>query len=768
MARKRRTSSSAPPRVRPSRSSRRKRRTGRQLAGRLAVRGFIVALILLAGYTAWLDSRVRVQFEGKRWALPARVYARPLELWPGSRITPDALEAELRHAGYLRATGSGQLRPGSYRRARGQFIVAAREFPFWDGDEPARQIEIRFTGRGIGDIVSRGESIPLVRLEPALIGRIYPGHHEDRIMLRLAEAPPELVEGVLAVEDRGFFEHHGVSPRAIARAAWANLRALGVVQGASTLNQQLAKNFFLTPEQTVWRKFTEAIMAVLLDLRYSKEDLLETYLNEVYLGQEGRRAIHGFGLAARFYFGRRVDELDLSETALLIGLVRGASAYNPRRQPERAKARRDLVLDLMAGQEVITPAQAERAKARPLGVLPEVPRGASPHPAFVDLVRRQLARDYRDTDLRTEGLRIFTTLDPVLQLRAEEALTRGLDAAERRRRLLSGELQGALIAARADNGEVVALVGGRQARIPGFNRALDARRPIGSLAKPLVYLAALERGHTLASPVEDAPVNVTLDDGRTWNPRNHDGRYLGTMPLFRALALSRNAATTRLGLEVGVERVAEMFERLGANGPIRPLPSLLLGALSQSPFEVAQLYQGLANEGFLAPLRGIREVTGTTGQPRERYGLAVDPAAPPADIYLLRVALEAVLREGTGRRVGSTLPASLHPAGKTGTTDEGRDSWFAGFAGGLVVVAWVGYDDNRAANLSGAGQALRVWADFVSRLPPPQGAGAPVPPADVEWQWVKPGKRPFVTESDCPGALSLPFRAATAPPYRPC
>ena len=742
----------------------RSRGRARRFLFRIGWRAALVALVLGAGYVAWLDVRVRAEFEGKRWALPARVYARPVELWPGARLDPDALEAELRRSGYHHADHPG--RPGSYHRAADRFVIETREFRFWDSMEPARRIEIGFEAGVVRRIDASGDDVPIVRLDPPLIGRIYPGHHEDRVMVRLHEAPPALVAGLVAVEDHRFFEHHGISPISIARAAWANLRAAAVVQGGSTLTQQLAKNLFLSPERTLARKVDEAIMAVLLDARYPKEELLEVYLNEVYLGQEGRRAVHGFGLASWFYFGRRLDELDLAEAALLIGLARGASAYNPWRQPERARRRRDLVLDVMAARGVVGHAEAGAARARPLGVRSEVPRGASPHPAFIDLVRRQLSRDYRDGDLRTEGLRIFTALDPLVQSAAERTLARELAAAEQRRRFPAGALQGAVLVARADNGEVLAVVGDRRAQARGFNRALDAKRPIGSLVKPAVYLAALERGHSIADRIEDEPVEVSLDDGRRWAPRNYDGEHLGPMPLYRALALSRNTAAARLGLGIGVPRVAEVLERLGVAGPIRSSPSLLLGSIDLSPFEVAQAYQALANEGFRAPLRAIHEVTGPEGRPLARYGLAVEQVADPAAVYVLRAALEAVLREGTGRGVRGRLPPALHAAGKTGTTNGGRDSWFAGFAGGYVAVVWVGFDDNRAAGLSGSGQALRVWAGLVSRLPVPDTV--PAMPAGVEWQWSGFDGESFLTDPGCPGAVRLPFRGSDRLEYRPC
>ena len=737
---------------------------GRRLLRSFAWRAAVLVLVFAVGYVAWLDIRVRAQFEGKRWALPARVYARPVELWPGARLDPDTLEEELRRAGYH--PEGRPSRPGSYHRAGDRFVIEARAFRFWDAEEPARRIEVGFDAGVVRTLAAGGGPAAVVRLDPSLVGRIYPRHHEDRVLIRLGDAPPVLVAGLIAVEDRRFFDHHGISLIAVARAAWANLRAASFVQGGSTLTQQLAKNLFLSRERTLPRKASEALMALLLEARYPKEELLEVYLNEVYLGQDGRRAIHGFGLASWFYFGRRLDELDLPEAALLIGLARGASAYNPWRKPERALRRRDLVLDVMAARGVVGAAQAAAAKARPLGVRSERPRGASPHPAFIDLVRRQLSRDYRDGDLRTEGLRIFTALDPGVQSMAERVLARELAAAERRRGLTAGVLQGAVLVARAGNGDVLAVVGDRRARARGFNRALDAKRPIGSLIKPAVYLTALERGYSVASPVEDAPVEVRLDDGRRWAPRNHDGEHLGTMPLYRALALSRNAATARLGLSLGVPRVAAVLERLGLAGPLPSSPSLLLGSIDLSPFQVAQVYQTLANEGLRSPLRAIHEVTGPEGRPLARYGLSVEPVADPAAVYVLRAALEAVLEEGTGRTMRERLPAALRAAGKTGTTNGGRDSWFAGFAGGYVAVVWVGFDDNRAAGLSGSGQALRVFAGIVSRLP--AADAAPAAPDGVEWRWTGFDGDPYRTDPGCPGAVRLPHRGAAGLPYRPC
>lgn len=730
------------------------------------IRAALAGIVVFAGYAAWLDLTVRARFEGATWALPARLYARPLELYPGLRLTPRQLQAELRAAGYHSVRRVG--RPGSFTASGGTYDVATRAFTFWDGREPARRLRITLRKGVIRAVSEQGHDVALARLDPALIGRIYPGSLEDRIRVQLSDVPPLLLRGLLAVEDRRFYEHNGISLRGIARAMWANLRARRAVQGGSTLTQQLAKNLYLSSERTLWRKGNEALIALILELRYAKDALLEAYLNEIYLGQEGQRAIHGFGLASWFYFGRRLDELNVAESALLIGMVRGASLYNPRRSPTRALARRDLVLDVMSEQGIISPQEAERAKARPLGILREVPKGRTAHPAFVDLVRAQLARDYRDADLRSEGLQVFTTLEPLAQRRAERALSAALPQLERTRQLTKGALQGAVVLVRPSSGEVVGLVGDRNPRAQGFNRAVKAVRPIGSLVKPAVYLAALEagRGLHLMSPLLDAPLTVTQRGQPPWSPQNYDRKYAGEISLMSALVRSNNVATVRLGLDIGLASVVRTLERLGAGRPVLKVPATLLGSVSLSPLEVAQIYQTLANDGFRTPLRTIREVTDANGNPLSRYPLAVQKAADDGAVYLVQHALERVVREGTGRSALASMGPRQRFGGKTGTTDGLRDSWFAGFNHELLGVVWVGRDDNKEAGLTGASGALRIWADVVPPLASPVTETSPEPKG-VAWGWAAPdGAR--TTSPECPGAAHVPFLRANLPPFSAC
>ncbi|MHB1241728.1 MAG: penicillin-binding protein 1B, partial [Gammaproteobacteria bacterium] len=589
----------------------------------------------------------------------------------------------------------------------------------------------------------------------------YPSRAEDRILVRLNEVPPLLLQGLIAVEDRHFYQNFGIEPKAILRATLANLRAGHVVQGGSTITQQLVRNFFLSNTRSLSRKAKEAVMAMLLELHYSKQAILEAYINEVYLGQDGARSIHGFGLASRFYFDRPLARLKLPQLALLIGMVKGPSYYDPRRHPQQAKTRRDVVLDVMQTRGVIDAAQAQAAKAAPLEVTPK-PRPLTAYPAFWDLMRRQLLRDYREQDLRSAGLRIFTTLDPLVQQSAERALDEQARVLERDRHLPVGSLQGAVVVTSVSGGEVLAVVGGRDARYAGFNRALDAARQVGSLIKPAVYVTALgePKRYTLGTLVDDAPITITDPDGQTWSPRNYDRRSHGEVPLYQALAHSYNQATVRLGMQVGVANVVDTLHRMGIEAPLRPYPSLFLGAASLSPLQVTRMYETLATGGFRVPLRAIRDILDADGKPLQRYPLEVQQVLPAAPTYLVNTALEDVVAEGTARSASRWLPPGFTAAGKTGTTDDLRDSWFAGFTGSYLAVVWLGRDDNQPAGLSGATGALQVWGDVIKRI-----GSRPlrlVPPPNVESAWIDPASG-LRADADCAGAVQLPFIQGSAP-----
>lgn len=740
-----------------------RRRTGSTAGGHrwlsVSLKLLLTLAVVATGYVIYLDATIRAQFEGKRWALPAHVFAQPLELYAGTRLEPKVLEDELRSLGYrpMRQPAA----PGQFSRRADKFQIITRGFDFWDGQEPSRRVNAVFRKGQLTRLT--GDTRGLVRLEPVRIGGIYPAHQEDRVLVRLEDVPPLLTEALVAVEDRGFYAHHGISTRGIARALWANLRAGAVVQGGSTLTQQLVKNYFLTSKRSLGRKAQEAIMALLLELHYSKEEILQAYLNEVHLGQDGPRAIHGFGLASHFYFAQPIEELRPSQLALLVGMVRGASYYNPRRHPERARQQRDRVLDILAAQGYLKPEATTKARKEPLGVTQHPPGDATPYPAFMDLVRRQLQRDYQEEDLTSEGLRIFTTLDRRVQRAAERALARRTKKLEAVRRLPESSLEGAVIVTARESGEVLAIVGGRQAQFAGFNRALDAVRPVGSLIKPAIYLSALaSRRYTLASVLQDTPLHVKGPDGKVWSPRNYDRKTHGDVPLHLALAHSYNLATAHLGFSVGIRQVLSTLSRLGVEREIPAYPAVFLGAVNLTPFDVTQMYQTLAAGGFRTPLRAIREVSTAQGEPLARYPLAVEQVVTPADAYLITTALQGVVTSGTASGLTQRLPADLRPAGKTGTTDRLRDSWFAGYTGDYLAVTWLGRDDNQPAGLSGAGGAMQVWADTMASLGP--RPLKPVQPPDIEYAWVDEQGR--LSGPECEGTVELPFQRGTVPEVR--
>jgi len=720
-----------------------------------------IGLVLLACWMVYLDAVVTSRFEGRRFEVPSRVYARPLELYDGAGVSSGSLERELALAGYRKGDG---VKPGSYRRNGGHFIISTRGFRFPDGSEPRRTLSLNIYGDRIqGFSVSSGENAAIVRLEPARIGGIYPAHKEDRILVRLEEVPQLLPKALMAVEDRNFYSHFGIAPASIGRAMLANMRAGQIVQGGSTLTQQLVKNFFLTRDQTLLRKGNEALMSILLEWHYEKDDILETYLNEVYLGQAGTRSINGFGLASQFYFGESLKDLDVHQIALLVGMVKGPSYYNPRRHPERAIQRRNLVISEMEDAGLIDSAKAARARGLSLGVSVKPSYSENRYPAYIDLVRRHLARDYKEADLRSEGLRIFTTLNPAIQYAAEYAITDTLP------RLASGDvgkaLEATLVVTAKDTGEVLALVGGKDPQFAGFNRALDANRPIGSLIKPFTYLTALEQPdrYTLMTPVLDKSFTLEFDDGRRWQPKNYDGEERGEVPLHRALSKSYNLPAVRVGLDVGVPAVIKTLRAFGVATPISEYPSMLLGSVAMSPVTVAQIYQGLATSGFNTPLRTIREVTDSAGGALSRYSLEVDQVADPAAVHLLQYAMQETMQEGTGRSAYYSVPKELTLAGKTGTTDDGRDSWFAGFSGDLLAVAWVGRDDNGPTALTGATGALPVWSRFMAQVP--QHGFSPVIPDGVSYHWVNPEKQ-ALTDEYCDNARLLPFISGSEPTQR--
>ncbi|MDR3089417.1 MAG: penicillin-binding protein 1B [Desulfobulbaceae bacterium] len=714
-------------------------------------------IVALTFYGLGLRPEIEARFEGQRWSLPAVVYARPLELYVGQPMTPQMLEDELLLSGYRQENPPKS--EGSYQRRGMTVQVVSRGFHFPSGFEPSKSVNLTFSSEGVAAIIASegGDPLDLFRLDPARIGSFHPTAHEDRIVVTYKEIPPLFIKTLLAVEDKKFFSHPGVSPLAILRAFLANIRAGSTVQGGSTITQQLVKNLFLSNERTASRKFREAIMAVLLDAKYSKQDILATYVNEVFLGQDGNRAIHGFALAGQYFFHRVLADLSSAQIATLVGLVKGPSLYDPLRHPEKSLERRRVVLAQMAEAGLISQDELVAAHQEPLLDTDLQRDGFNRFPAFLDLVRRQLPSQFQEEDLKTNGLQIMTTLDPRLQFKLETNVHDAVTRLEKRGK--RPEIEAAAIITNRDNGEVLAIAGGKEPVRQGFNRVLSARRQIGSLFKPVVYLTALENDRTLGSPVDDLAVNLPTSQG-VWSPENFDHREHGRVALYRAMANSWNLATINLGMDIGLKKIIAVAERLGFPRQIAPLPSILLGAVEMTPFEVAQMYQTMAADGFYTPLRAINTVMAADHSLLSQYGLTVEQRFDPATIFLIDFALQRVVAEGTASSLLRGKLADQHLAGKTGTTNDLRDAWFAGFSGDHLLVVWLGRDDNKSVGLTGSSGALPVWERIMTDI----GASPLIltAPEHVIWRRIDTETLAAIGADNGQSAL-LPFRVGTEP-----
>lgn len=716
----------------------------------------LVAIVIAAPYIIYLDSVVQDKFTGKRWTIPAKVYARPLELFKGQKLSKEDFLTELNALGYKAVANVNSV--GQMHVEDNKVTVFSRGFQFYEGLEKSNLVTTSFMGNYVSQVTDNNDkAVPLIRLEPMMIGGVYPAHNEDRILIKIEQVPALLIQALVAVEDKRFYKHHGVSPRGIARAIYINITKGKLTQGGSTLTQQLVKNFYLSNERSLKRKVNEALMSILLELHYSKKEILGAYLNEVFLGQDGQRSIHGFGLASQYFFGQPVNELKLPQIALLVGMVQGPSLLNPRRHPERAMERRNVVLDVLTEQQIITPELAKVAKAQPLGVIPQGRLGISSFPAFIDLVKRQLREDYQEEDLTSEGLRIFTSLDPIIQIKAEKALAATLQRLGKR----AGELEAAMVITNPTTSELLGLIGSRDRNYVGFNRAIDAVRSIGSQMKPAVYLTALESNrYTLSTIIEDEPYIVPVKGGKDWEPQNFDRQFHGNVFFYQALAHSYNVSTVKIGMDVGVTNVLKTVKRLGVNADLQAYPAMLLGSASLTPMEVATMYQTIASGGFNSPIRAIRSVITAEGKPLKRYPFETQQRFNSGAIYLLQYAMQAVMREGTGRSAYNQLPSAINLAGKTGTTNLSKDSWFTGFGQDLLATVWLGKDDNSNTMLTGASGALQVWSTFMKEARP-ASLNMPIPD-NIVFAWVDADTGQGAGE-DCPNAVKMPFIKGTQP-----
>ncbi|MFD1216027.1 penicillin-binding protein 1B [Microbulbifer celer] len=718
----------------------------------------LLGVLALAGYMVYLDMQLRERLDSRQYQLPARVYARPLILREGMVMRPDELESEFAALNYKKSDTVDE--PGQWQREGMDYLVWRRDFIHPDGHEPAAKVRFRLRNDELSRLRSEsGDKLEEFRLDAASIGTLL-GGGDDRTPVRIDDIPPLLGATLIAVEDQDFVHHFGVSPRGIARAMVANIKAGGVVQGGSTITQQLVKNIFFDHKPSLWRKFNEALMAILMEVHYDKAYILQEYINEVWLGQQGSRAIYGFGLASEFYFQKPLNQLEPHQIALLVGLAKGASYYNPWRNPERALERRNTVLDIMLEQALITPEQHERLRKQPLEVAAAGAAAQNPYPAFTERLLEELRPYYSVEELRTAGLRVYTTLSPSVQALAEKSVSEGAEKLEKDRGIQEDSLQSATVVVENHSGNVLAMVGDRRPHYPGFNRALEARRQIGSLVKPAVYLTALERAHqyNLATLIDDAPVREETEDGQIWMPANFGNRSHGLVPLYVALSRSYNQATARLGLELGVENVRQTLRRVGVQASLPRVPSLFLGTAELTPFEVAGMFQTYANGGEDVKLRTLLAVSDADGEQVQHFRRRANRGVDAVPAYLLRYGLEQVMREGTGKSAMRRLPGSVAFAGKTGTTNDYRDSWFAGFSPDVTGVVWIGRDDNQRTSLTGATGALSIWTEIMRKLP--HRHGRIQAPRGVEWKPVN-EKGQYMDPRNCQGGHELPFSTET-------
>ncbi|WP_313042878.1 penicillin-binding protein 1B [Acinetobacter sp.] len=719
----------------------------------LIIGGFLVFSI----YLIRLDNIVRDKFEGQRWDIPAKVFARPLEIYTNAPVSQADLNQELKLLGYN--AQDSYAKTGSYVTSGNVTYIHTRGFDFGDSVDPEQVLKVTFGEDQITEVsATKPSSSGIARLEPMLIGGIYPQHNEDRVLIKLDKVPKPLIQALIATEDRNFYQHHGISIRGTARAIVSNVTG-GKRQGGSTLTQQLVKNFYLSPERTIKRKANEALMAMLIELHYDKDEILEAYLNEVNLGQNGNYSINGYGLASQFYFGLPLRELNIAQQAYLVGLVQGPTLFNPWKNPEGAIKRRNIVLNNMVVMGYLTQEQYETESARPLNVITKPTLGPSRFPDYMDIVRRQLRTEYQESDLTNQGLRIFTAMDPIAQTRVQTAFKESVARLSNANPARLKELQGAVLVSHPENGELVSAVGSTQ-DFTGFNRTMDAKRQVGSLLKPVIYLSAIESNrYNWASQIEDSPISIQ-SDGKAWTPKNYSGGAHGVVPMVDALSNSYNLSAVRLGQEFGMSTFINHLKKFGVTSNIPSYPSIYLGAIDMSPMEVMSVYGNFATGGFKYPVKAIRSVVDANGRLLDRYSLTVQPTIAPDAAFILNYGLQQVMSSGTGRSAYASLPASLKLAGKSGTTNDTRDSWFAGYSGNYLSVVWLGLDNNKVTGLTGSSGALPVWTNVMKQL-----RQKPVnlrQPDSVQWHWLD-RYSGNLSAQHCTGAMYIPLSRNSIP-----
>ena len=721
---------------------------------------FIAAFIFLVAVVAVIDYRVTSKLEGVLWTVPAKLYSRPMELAEGLKINKDNLVRELEMLSYEQVSNPDS--PGQFNLSKNDLKIFLRGYQ----DQRSGVFDITFEQSEIQGINNQlGIPEDIIKLEPLVIGGMYPAHMEDRVLLNWPEVPQILVDTILAVEDQNFFRHYGVSLKSITRAFVKNIQAGEVEQGGSTITQQLAKSLFFSSAQTIRRKVMEAIASLLIEFHYSKEEILLAYINDVFLAQSGRRAIHGFGMGAQHFYGTSIKNLSTDQIAMLVGMLKGPSLYNPRRNPNNATQRRNLVLKILNRNNKINDSDYEYLIAEKLNLSAPNYRTETKYPAFHDLVRMELQKNFDENELRTKGLSIETNIDPVLQESLENSIRNTREQLVKKYGNRLSELEGAAIAVDITSGEIKSVVGSTNPSSYGFNRSINAIRPIGSLVKPLIYLTALDRydEYNLTTILDDSKLSIQ-SGGKLWEPDNFDKKFHGQIPLHVALWQSYNIASARLGLEIGYKNVEDMFLRLGINKNVPNYPSLFIGSFELSPYQAIQAYQTIAADGFHTPLRSIRQIKDTKGDLEFSYPYSIEQRIRPEPIALLKFAMQQTFIRGTARGYSQNAIQSWNAGGKTGTSDDQRDSWFVGFAGELLVLVWLGFDDNRPTPLTGRTGAFQVWKNFINDINPVKTEKPSLSRIKYVWTDMQDGR---LSGKKCKNSLLVPFIQGTEPQFVP-
>lgn len=733
--------------------------------GSMALAGLVAALGLVAVvYGAYLATFLELPKSDDH--PPLRLYSGPFLLKPDLSLLHSHLLERLQRLGYRRVTVPVQS-PGDYQLTEEALTVHLHPQP--EGHVGATMVTMPLDQGRVTDVLSPldGTALFPIFLEPELLSGVRGESRQVREWIPLAQIPPQIIETVLTIEDRRFYSHFGIDPVAVGRAVWTNFTKGGVVQGGSTITQQLAKNLFYSPQRTMGRKFKEALAALVLEVKYTKQNILESYLNEIYLGQAGFVSIYGVSEAAHRYVGKTLQELTIEEVAMIAGLIKGPNSYAPTKHPELAKQRRDVVLRRLRETGLLTEEAWKRAVNEPVRVTPseDVLTDA---PYFVDAVLREV--EEAGVVPLPEGLRIDSTLDPMIQQAATESLEKGLAKLEATHPYLNsslGSMQGAVVVLDPKTGSVLALVGGRDYRRSQFNRAVQARRQPGSLFKPFVYLAALEAARegqagqlTAASLLADEPVTFESGAG-PWSPQNYDKQFHGPITLRSALEQSLNVPAVRAAMAVGTKPIVQLLHRLGVTSAIgNDLSSVALGSSSVSLMEITAAYGAVANGGIAVKPTAVRSTRDQQGDIVWNGVPDRQQATSPQGAYVLTSLLEGVIQRGTASKA-KVLGLKGMVAGKTGTTDGYRDAWFVGYTSDVVIGVWVGFDDERPLRLTGSQAALPIWMELARRVIPPNVPAFEMPPGVITRD-IDPKTGQLAT-FQCPEQVSEVFIEGTEP-----